>query len=129
MPTLKEIIGANIKAQRKRLGISQDELGERVDLSVTSIGLIERGVTWPDYGNLVAIANALGCDERALIATDPVPVVSQGIPRDLLAKLADADESKLRRIAGVLNPSDELLDEARERAQELLGTKRLRKEK
>ena len=44
---------------RNKIGISQEELGFRADISKTQIGLIERGESSPTIDTLNKIANAL----------------------------------------------------------------------
>lgn len=71
MPTLKALLGRNVKARRKQLKLSQAALGARVDLSEGTIGLLEQGKVWPEYENLLNIAAALGVDDRYLFSVGP----------------------------------------------------------
>ena len=52
-------VGLKIKLLRNKMGISQEELGFRADISKTQIGLIERGESSPTIDTLYRIANAL----------------------------------------------------------------------
>jgi transcriptional regulator with XRE-family HTH domain len=52
-------IGLKIKLLRNKIGISQEELGFRADISKTQIGLIERGESSPTIDTLDQIAHAL----------------------------------------------------------------------
>lgn len=52
-------IGLKIKLLRNKIGISQEELGFRADISKTQIGLIERGESSPTIDTLEQIAKAL----------------------------------------------------------------------
>ena len=52
-------IGLKIKLLRNKIGISQEELGFRSDISKTQIGLIERGESSPTIDTLDQIAHAL----------------------------------------------------------------------
>ena len=51
-------IGLKIKLLRNKIGISQEELGFRSDISKTQIGLIERGESSPTIDTLDKIAQA-----------------------------------------------------------------------
>ncbi len=54
-------IGKNIKKYRKKIGISQDILSKRADLSFHTITKIEAGATPnPGVGTAKKIADALG---------------------------------------------------------------------
>lgn len=52
-------IGMNIRAERRRQEISQEKLGEMVNLSTNSINMIEKGKQIPNAVNLYLIAKAL----------------------------------------------------------------------
>ena len=57
-------IGARIRARRKALGLSQEQLAEMVNISTTHMSHIETGNTKLSLGVLVDLAGALqtGCD-------------------------------------------------------------------
>ena len=61
-----KILGNNIKAERYRKELSQFDLAEKVDVSVSSIGLIERGLQTPSAFLLFDIARVLGIDINEL---------------------------------------------------------------
>ena len=52
-------IGLKIKLLRNKIGISQEELGYRAEVSKQQIGLIERGESSPTIDTLDQIAHAL----------------------------------------------------------------------
>lgn len=56
-------IGKRIKERRKELGLTQENLSEKADLSVSYMGAIERGEKLPSMESFIRIANAL--DESA----------------------------------------------------------------
>lgn len=51
--------GPRLKALRRGLGVSQEELASRSGRSVEAISNIERGLNFPSFDLLVAIARAL----------------------------------------------------------------------
>lgn len=57
--TNKKIIGSKIKQQRKRLGLTQFDLAEKVGLHEKQISRIESGLNYPTFENFVNIINAL----------------------------------------------------------------------
>ncbi len=59
-PQLNLFIGENVRSRRTALGLTQEELGERLGLHRTAIGAIERGRTSPTITTLRLIAEALG---------------------------------------------------------------------
>ena len=66
-----KVIGAKIKSQRKKAGITQETLAEKLDVSIGYISQVERGITKISLDLLAAISSALECDICALI-TDSV---------------------------------------------------------
>lgn len=62
----KKALGLNIRAERNRKDLSQAELAEKVDLSITSIAAIETGKQIPSAINLYLIAKALQVDINEL---------------------------------------------------------------
>ena len=73
----KTIIGLKIKQQRKRLGLTQFELAEKVGLHEKQISRIESGINYPTFENFVNIINALNMNMtdfaiENLLETSPV---------------------------------------------------------
>ncbi len=56
----KNFIGQKIKAQRKRLNLTQFELAEKVDMHEKQISRIEAGTNHPTFDNFIKIINTLG---------------------------------------------------------------------
>ncbi len=52
-------IGRRVRAERQRLGISLEDLGELSEMGATSIGRIERGVSSPSVETIIRISAAL----------------------------------------------------------------------
>lgn len=52
--------GRNLSSIRRRVGVSQEELGFRSGLHRTEIGLLERGERTPRIDTVVKLAGALG---------------------------------------------------------------------
>ena len=59
MPKSLVLLGEAIKAQRKKLGLSQEKLGERCGFDRTYISLLERGKRNPSLLNLLRLAEGL----------------------------------------------------------------------
>jgi transcriptional regulator with XRE-family HTH domain len=57
---LDRIIGGNIRTERQTRGISRDELAEILDLTVSHMGLIERGERGATPVNMEKLSNIFG---------------------------------------------------------------------
>lgn len=66
MTRLKNI-GINIKSERLRQGLSQEELAEKCDISRNSVSLIETGKINPTILRVIDIARVLGVDINTLV--------------------------------------------------------------
>lgn len=58
--------GAHVAAIRKSRGLTQQQLAERIEMSVVAIAYIETGKRWARLGTLTKIANALEVDVAEL---------------------------------------------------------------
>lgn len=63
-------IGENIQAYRKALGISQEELGQRLLVSRQTISLWEKGQTLPTVDNLIQLKEIFGVSADAILDTE-----------------------------------------------------------
>jgi transcriptional regulator with XRE-family HTH domain len=66
--TPQERFAANLRLARTKVGISQEELGNRCDLHRTEISLLERAGREPRLGTLVKLAGALETTPAELCA-------------------------------------------------------------
>lgn len=73
------VLGERIRAERVRLGVTQQELAELAGMHFTNIGKIERGDSNPTLHTIVRIAAVLDVDPAVFVA---------GIGADALPPLA-----------------------------------------
>ncbi len=66
--TPQERLAGNLRAARLKVGISQEELGDRCDLHRTEISLLERAGREPRFATMLKLAGALGIDPREFFA-------------------------------------------------------------
>jgi len=66
--TVAERFGKNLARCRRRVGISQEELGVRASLHRTAVGQLERGERVARLDTFVKLTGALGADPRDLLA-------------------------------------------------------------
>lgn len=59
---LMKEFGKHVAAVRKSRGLTQQQLAERIEMSVVAIAYIETGKRWARLGTLTKIANALRVD-------------------------------------------------------------------
>ena len=57
---LKMYVAANLRAARKRAGLTQEELAHRIGRTAESLSNVERGLALPALDTLIALSNTLG---------------------------------------------------------------------
>ena len=73
-------LGQRISAYRKTLGISQEELGARLEVSRQAVSKWETGAAAPDMENLLALAREFGVSVAELTATPEPPTPEEAAP-------------------------------------------------
>ena len=87
---LRRRIAEIVQHNRKRLGITQTELGRIVELSETTISRIERSEYLPTLEKVYALATALEIHPMELMRGDSILDFIRGLSRRQLLELRDA---------------------------------------
>ncbi|WP_331351771.1 helix-turn-helix transcriptional regulator [Cellvibrio sp. UBA7671] len=64
--SLKKQFGKRLQQVRSSRGLTQEELAEKVGLTIESISNIERGIHGPSFDNLEKITTALNVPAKSL---------------------------------------------------------------
>jgi transcriptional regulator with XRE-family HTH domain len=84
--TLSVAVARNLRAERARAGLTQDELAHAVGLTRSAVSSWERGLNEPGLDHLVPLCRALGVDLADLFRGVPAhDLVTLGL-RDLRAR-------------------------------------------
>jgi transcriptional regulator with XRE-family HTH domain len=91
------LLGARIKELRKRVGLSQDQLAEKVGIESKYLSRIEVGKRHPSLDALERIADSLQVEMKELFdfAHHDIEVVS---PKGIASALAGASSEELRLV-------------------------------
>jgi transcriptional regulator with XRE-family HTH domain len=73
MASIRDVLAKNLRENRRRLGISQEKLAERADLSTQFVAMIEQCRKFPSSETLEQMAAALGIEAHELFAVPPSP--------------------------------------------------------
>lgn len=104
MKSTRELLGARIKELRKKRGLTQDQLAERVDLATRYISLIEVGRSSPSLDTLENIAGVFEVQLKVLfdfMHLDPDHVSASGLEKSLEG-IDEGDRRLLYRIATLM---------------------------
>ena len=99
-----ESIGKNIRAYRVRKKLRQEDLAELSDLSVTYIGMVERGEKIPALETFIRILNALEVSADVILA-DVLKVgykVKGSLITEQLSSLSPEDREKVYDVIATL---------------------------
>lgn len=102
---LKQVFGSNVRQHRRAARMTQERLAEAVEVSVETIGKIERGVAAPSFETVERIAAALEVSPLVLFGMAELAVPSGARGKALQrihAILADMNEDQLERAANML---------------------------
>ncbi|MEL0156832.1 helix-turn-helix transcriptional regulator [Sphingopyxis sp.] len=66
---LRRVFAQRVRAERKRLGISQEELADRAQVHRTFVGAVERAETNISIDNIGRISDALGVNAADLMVS------------------------------------------------------------
>ncbi|HXC22948.1 MAG TPA: helix-turn-helix transcriptional regulator [Solirubrobacteraceae bacterium] len=66
-----EIFGANVKRERERLKLTQEELGHSCGLNMTEVSRLEKARRDPRLGTIVKLARGLGVPPMQLLTGIP----------------------------------------------------------
>ena len=92
-----KIIGGRIKAKRKAAGKTQEQLAEKLSVTVGYVSQVERGVTKISLDTLSEICSILNCDMSFFI-TGTVTGQNAYLQDELIDKYSKLDERQKRTI-------------------------------
>lgn len=72
MLILQERLATIIRTRRNDMGLTQEQLAEKIDKSTSFIGQVERGECFPKFETLQALITCLGIDANELFVDKPV---------------------------------------------------------
>ena len=90
-------VGAKLKTARRSAGLTQSELGKRVDLSRVSVTNIERGAQHFPAHMLIVLAKAVGIDPVSLVPNEPT---AELISPELLDDVSAVNQEWIKKILG-----------------------------
>lgn len=87
------VIGRAMRQARHALGLTQEQVAEKLELSVEFCSRIERGVSLPSLKTFVRLAEVLQVDVNILLGFEPTPAT----PRQPISDVARVGRHKSDR--------------------------------
>lgn len=95
-------IGMRIKSRRKNLRITQEQLAEKLSVSVGYVSQVERGVTKISLDLLAQISSILQCD-LAYFVTETAIEENGYLKTELTEKISKLSSSQKRVLLGIID--------------------------
>lgn len=111
-------LGQNIKAIRKKHGLTQAQLAQKVGLSTIAIRQYENGLRKPNYVVIEKLAKALDCDISCFLSPNEE---AQMIIDSIIEKLSDSGDTPNKSTEDIPNPNDEFIEMYQSPIMQTLG--------
>ena len=103
-----KLIGERIQLARKSKGITQENMAERLNVSIGYVSQVERGVTKISLDLLAAISGILDCDVASFVSESAL--TSSGyLESEILTELHKLDAKKKKFILNLIKLTNESL--------------------
>ena len=98
----REKLGARIRELRKRLNLTQEQLGTRCGLSYKYLGNVERGRENPTFDALVKLSKSLDIEPWELLFFEHTEKDPASLKKELLSLLSKSDPQTLQQATKIL---------------------------
>ena len=96
MDNLKAEIGNRIKELRALHGMTQEELANRLDVSIKHVSAVERGLSTFSIEHMIELCDILDCDMEYLVRGRSLDDISSYMPAWLIELYSSEDEAEIR---------------------------------
>ena len=103
-----KLIGERIKRARKAKGITQDNLAEKLDVSIGYVSQVERGVTKISLDLLAAISSILDCDIAGFISESAINSIEY-LESEIVSEFRKLDQRKKKFVLNLIKLTNETL--------------------
>ena len=94
---IKLNLGQIIKKYRNKLGLTQDDLAEKIGRTQRQVSLIELGKSYPNPETLSNIATSLNCSLKDLFDFEPITNI-ENLKNELCRIIETMPEDKLKTL-------------------------------
>ena len=100
--TIKKLLGLRIKQLRKKLGLTQFALGEKIDIDQRQVAHIEGGNSFPSLKTLKKFTDVFDCQIKELFEFEYVEP-NTNIKEELIKKISQSKNKDLHLYKQILN--------------------------
>ena len=103
MVDLRARFSSLVKAHRVRLGLTQEALAEKANISTDMVSKIEGGNSGARFGVITQLADALGVDPAELFTPDlPAGQLQRSTLTEITVRLARLGDDELKWLTGIV---------------------------
>ena len=102
MEEIKKLFGMRIKELRKNLGLSQEELAEKAEITSKYLSRVEMGQHFPSIDTLVKLANVLNVELKDFFEFTHETPSTRELKAILNSLIKEADKDKMRLLVKVV---------------------------
>lgn len=95
-------LGERIRARRRELGFTIEQLAEKTDIGYNHLSNIERGKKLPSLKTFIKIVNVLDITSD-IVLKDPVEYIKPHLQNDITKGLENLDSKGLRTVSEVVS--------------------------
>jgi len=103
MDDLRKTFGLCVRAHRRRLGLTQEALAEKADLSLDMVAKIEGGTSGASFGTIEELTRALSIEAADLFRIDPTAGRFSSHLYEIIGRLASLSDDDLIWVKSVLD--------------------------
>ena len=103
-----KLVGERIKRARKSKGITQENMAERLNVSIGYVSQVERGVTKISLDLLAAISTILECDISALVSECAINS-TEYLESEIVCEICKLDQRKKKFIYNLIKLVNETM--------------------
>ncbi len=94
---LKTLLGLKIKHYRNQIGLTQEELGEKIERTQRQVSLIELGSSFPNPETLTNMIKVFNCSMKDLFDFEPIENV-ENLKNEIATLVERLPEDKLKTL-------------------------------
>lgn len=103
-----KLIGSRIKQQRKNRGFTQEQLAEKLDVTIGYVSQVERGITKISLDLLGEISSVLNCDVASFISGSALHS-NRYLDAELVEEFRELNDKQRKYILNIVKMTKELL--------------------
>mgnify|MGYP002862196214 CR=1 FL=1 len=106
--TVKKLLGRNIKSYRCSLGLTQSQLGKKINIDQRQVAYIENGHSFPSLSTLLKFAKVFNCELKSFFdfGFEDVQIDIKNQVNEKISKMSSMELEVCYSVIGILEKFD-----------------------